>query len=189
MKRLCVLLIHFTLVFTVLACDNSAVTTPPLIDDDVIEEIPSLTIKSDDNAIAYVSRQTDSSGNPLDESEEFGKNKIILNMLPYIPLGAKIQLILENGPPMSYTFLDDILNEDGTRKYSQQSTQKVDIQFEDKIGTFVLAPNNAAIFSSNSESYKPGRTIRGFKLLCHWEHESIEYSFIIRTDALKNTIR
>lgn len=189
MKRLSVLFIHFTLVFTVLACDNSAVTTPQPIDDDVLVEISSLTIQLDDNAIPYVSRQTDSSGNPFNESEELEMNKINLNKLPYIPLGAKIHLVLENGPPMSYTLLDDILNEEGTRKYSQQSTQKVAIQFEDKIGTFVLAPNKAAFFSSNSESYKPGQTIRGFKLICHWEHESIEYSFIIRTDALNKSIR
>jgi len=105
------------------------------------------------------------------------------NEIPYIQFGEEIKLILQHDPPVSYTLFDDILNENGTRKYSQLATREVAFHFEDRKGTFLLAPNAASLLSSDSRDYAPGRTIRGFTLICHWENESIEYSFIVRTDA------
>lgn len=159
------------------------ITISQLSKGEVTIGIPPLAIQSGDNAIPYVSRLTDASGKLHDDSEELEKNNFKLSTLPYIQFGDKIQLSLENSPPVSCTLFDDILNKDGTMKYTEQTTQEVSFQFENKIGTFVVAPHKAAIFSSNSHSYAPGQTIRGFRLQCQWEHKSIEYSFVVRTDA------
>ena len=130
MKKFCTLCIHLILLVTVLACDNSTVSTPQT-NQKVHVEIPHITIQSGDTDIPFVSRLVDTSDNLHDRSDEFEKIKNNQSEIPYIQLGEEIQLILQHVPPVSYTLFDDILNENGTRKYSQLSTREVVFHFED----------------------------------------------------------
>ncbi|MEF2248378.1 hypothetical protein [Paenibacillus sp. IITD108] len=182
MKIFCTVCIHLILLFTLLACDNSTVSSPQ-INQEVYVEIPSITIRSDDTSIPYISRLVDTSDNLHGRSGVFKKIKTNQSKIPYIQLGEEIQLKLQHDPPVSYTLFDDILNENGTRKYSHLSTQEVIFHFEDRIGTFLLTPNAASYLSSDSQNYSPGKTIRGFTLVCYWDNQTVEYSFIVRTDA------
>ncbi|RJE86920.1 hypothetical protein D3P07_17215 [Paenibacillus sp. 1011MAR3C5] len=153
------------------------------MNEGVLNDIPRITIQSGDSEIPFVSRVVNNSDNPDDRSDAFEtliNNKV---EIPYLQIREKIQLILEKDAPVSQTLYDEILNENGTIKYNELSTKEVVFHFNDKIGTFILAPNLASQLSSNSQDYEPGKSIRGFTLICNWENKSIQYSFIVRSDA------
>lgn len=100
--------------------------------------------------------------------------------IPYVKLGETIQIEFNNTVTNTYQLKDYILKEDGTPKYEEKTIKTTNIKFDKGIGSFVLNENIWVNFSSNSKDYEPGKTIRGFRLIC--EDIDKEYVFIIKTD-------
>lgn len=106
--------------------------------------------------------------------------------LRYVPLGTTVRLQFEKDFPVSVKVSDFILNQNGELRYSERSTQifYADLLTEEKSAQFPLPVNPAAMLSSNSESYEPGNSTRGFFVSCVFDNGPQEaYVFLLRTDA------
>lgn len=103
--------------------------------------------------------------------------------LPYVALGEKIAVHLNEASNDACELTDYILNEDGSVKYPKAVVPAVSVIFVEGDGAFELSPNMAAHLSSNSKDYEPGAVIRGFKLACKSGERLREYDFILRTDT------
>lgn len=106
--------------------------------------------------------------------------------IPYVKLGETIQIDFKNEVTSTYQLKDYILREDGTPKYEKPTIVTTDIEFNKGVGTFVLSENIWVYLSSNFADYEPGKTIRGFLLVCNNKDNEKEYAFIIRTDPTKD---
>jgi len=152
---------------------------------------PGLYISTEDMEIPYDVVKTDWSGEAYDRGITF--QSIISNDIPYIALGSTIQLQFYTyalDTPISVELHECILDTNGKLKYDDRASNIMTIEFEKKIdslipesGSFVLESNPAALLSSNSEDYRQGAVIRGFRVLCQWENKSCEYIFVLRSDA------
>lgn len=104
------------------------------------------------------------------------------NELPYFRKNEVFHIALDGAVPDSVVLYDDVLNEDGSLRYTRRETQIMPFELIENKGSFTLGTNPAALLSSNSADYEPGATIRGFRLKCTWGKNVCEYAFIIRTD-------
>lgn len=103
---------------------------------------------------------------------------------PYVPLGTEIIFTMDGQTPDSMRLLDYVLNEDGTEKYPADGSQnEIAFSFEEGAGSFELPGNFRTLLSSDSGDYAPGKSLRGFKLICAWGENACEYAFILRSDA------
>ncbi|UYZ13647.1 hypothetical protein A6764_01240 [Brevibacillus sp. WF146] len=149
--------------------------------------VPEITLKvGNDNISSTIKSRT------LDtvDFEDTSLFQSIMNdpeiKIPYVKLGETVYISF-NKEPKSYELRESILNTDGVFKYKSQPAQQqpVNIKFNNKSATFNLNENIYARLSSNSSDYKPGGTIRGFRLVCKWEDRTQEFVFVIKTDAYK----
>lgn len=106
-----------------------------------------------------------------------------MEQLPYIGLNEKIIIKTENFKTEEFKIFDYILTEDGCIRYQEKLTQTSVIPVEDRIAAFTLAPNPAALLSSSSVDYEPGKTMRGFVLRADIHGSPFAFAFILRTDA------
>ena len=103
---------------------------------------------------------------------------------PRIPLGTNITMKIEGAQPDAYRLIDYVITEDGEYKYhSDVEPEPIALSYDGEAYHFDLPENWTVGFSSNSEDYEPGRTIRGFRFECSWGENACEYAFILRTDA------
>lgn len=105
--------------------------------------------------------------------------------LPYVKLGETIQIKFQDQTtePGSYELIDYILTEEGKMKYKIPEFSRLELKFDHGTASFVLKENMLAYASSDSKYYEPGAVLRGFRLLCSWDHDIQEVAFVIRTDA------
>ena len=97
--------------------------------------------------------------------------------LPYIPLNETIEI---NNLNVTELVIEDyILNKNGNLKYAEDVVESYTIPVSNGKASFKLQMNGAEFFSSNSDDYLPGNTIRGF--IVHSNSTPI-FSFILRTD-------
>ena len=82
-----------------------------------------------------------------------------------------------------FTVEDAILKQDGTFKYGEQSTTVYDVEVVDGIAKFQIPDHFGTSLSSNTEDYKPGRTIRAFVLRAKIDKADFVFAFVIRTNA------
>ncbi len=103
--------------------------------------------------------------------------------VPYIKLGTIIEIEIKGRVPDTVELRDYVLNESGVIKYTSREVIIIPFTFYNRKGAFMLEMNPAVFLSFNSEDYLPGKTMRGFRLICSWGGNQCEYGFIIRTDA------
>lgn len=173
---------------TVIKTENQAIQnkTESFVEKEKLQEPPDVTIKVDDQVIKHEVGINDWNKTRLNKENTFITiMKQYKEMVPYIKLGKKVSIEFKHNPPDSLGVLDYVLWEDGTEKYGH--VEIVPVRLEDGKYVFDLNRNFATMASSNSEDYKPGRTLRGFKAFCLWKNKELdnacEYGFIIRTDA------
>lgn len=106
-----------------------------------------------------------------------------IEQLPYVSLDEKIRIKTENFKTEEFKIFDYILTEDGQIRYQEKLAQTSAIPVEDGIAAFTLVPNPAALLSSSSADYEPGKTIRGFVLKADIHGSPFTFAFILRTDA------
>lgn len=104
-------------------------------------------------------------------------------VIPYLELGSKINIEFENNIPDTVKLYDYILKRNGNMKYDSRTIDELELLISDEEVAFELSTNFAAMLSSNMDDYKPGATIRGFRVVCTWGEEQREYGFIVRSDA------
>ncbi|MEK3882777.1 hypothetical protein [Paenibacillus sp. PL2-23] len=130
-----------------------------------------ITIHSGDIEIPYVSRLVNAIDNPDHRPDTFDSLTNNQSEIPYLQLGEEIQLILNKAAPVSQTLVDEILNEDGTRKYNELSAREVFFQFDDKLGIFINIAQDTPVFYKRGRNGRPALAgmIFGvflFSLLC-----------------------
>lgn len=156
------------------------------------QEPPEIIITIDNQTINYVVGKNKWNGAVYDREDTFktilkGDSKMVV---PYIKLGKEFNFEFKQNPPETIEIYDYVLNENGDNRYPDKRTI-VHIPVKLKAGkcSFEFNEHPASFLSSDSEDYKPGRTLRGFKVICRWESNKTtnecEYGFIIRTDANK----
>jgi hypothetical protein len=106
-------------------------------------------------------------------------------IVPYAKLGETVHLKLKDDKEASsYELKEIILNKNGTFKYDSKLDRAVYINFINGSTSFNLSANTSSMLSSNTEDYKPGASLRGYRFVCKWENQIQEYAFIIRTDSV-----
>lgn len=176
MKNYRVFILYLLLIaFTFVACINSKVMNKP----------PELSVTTGDKKIGYVvglNRWNDVSYNSENPFHTIMKKDSGIEV-PYIKLGEAFQINFKGNAPDSFELKDYLLKENGDAKYTGKEVKKIPVSLTVGKGTFKLEPNGAELLSSDSRDYEPGKTIRGFKLICRFGNNECEYGFIIRTDA------
>ncbi|HEX3029632.1 MAG TPA: hypothetical protein VHT34_10105 [Clostridia bacterium] len=148
---------------------------------------PELKITLDNKNIGYKVKWSKWNG-VVCEGEDAFKSilKKSANTVPYIKLGKTITIEFKKSRPDTVEIYDYILTKNGDRKYDDRSKVRIPATIKDGKCSFKFKGNPASMLSSNSEDYKPGRTLRGFQVICKWSNKSAdecEYGFVIRTDA------
>ncbi len=175
MKKLIVYILSIVIVLTLTTCGNTIKMSEP----------PPILITAGSTKIEYVVGLNLWNGAIYDRLDTF---YLIMKEdsdieVPYINLGEIIQIESMGKVPDTIELKDYILNEKGEIKYTAKEVIEMPIQFTDGKGNYKLNPHEAALLSSNSKDYEPGKTIRGFKLTCSWgDKYQCEYAFIVRTD-------
>jgi beta-lactamase regulating signal transducer with metallopeptidase domain len=109
--------------------------------------------------------------------------------LPLVSIGETVTVDFGGYPPSAVIVSESILNESGAPKWrTDEFPKNYNIGMAGGIGKFTIEPNYATALSSNSADYAPGRTIKGYKLVCQWlkpdgSTNECEYAFVIRGDA------
>lgn len=135
--------------------------------------------------IPYLSAGVDGDLSSRDESPSFkeiiGKNEI--NDLPYIGLTENIYLRFQENPPQTVFVTDVLLDDAGNNKYGASTAfhQQIEVQGNEIVYLFNVHP--AVALSSNSADYEAGKTLRGITFLCDWGNHTVQYDFVVRTDA------
>jgi hypothetical protein len=102
--------------------------------------------------------------------------------MPRVPIGSRVGITFTGDQPVSVALSDELVATTGVPRYAAPPvvtslTKRAD-SYECELGI-----NEAAYLSSNSDSYLPGATFRGFTLIAHFGTVSRVYVFAIRTDA------
>lgn len=172
MKRI-VLIICIILAIVTVGCSHK------------FDHLPEITVTSDSGIIGCATSIL-KWGEVTNESENIFA-KILEDgpvELPYIRLGERIYIQFNENPPDSAVMYDKLITEYGGNVYDERVTNEIPLVFQDGELSFVLEAHFASNLSSDSESYKDGNTIRGFKIVCKWGEDECEYGFVIRTDAV-----
>lgn len=108
--------------------------------------------------------------------------------IPYVPLGSGIYVHFQEGEcPDEVMIREMILNEDGTEKYGEEAvtayTRNGD-DMEEGYAYIYLEVNRNAFASTDSDTYRKGGVLRGFRIFCSPGTEGEqEYDLLLRTDA------
>jgi type I restriction-modification system DNA methylase subunit len=103
--------------------------------------------------------------------------------LPYVALNEKITIKTENFQTKELVITDYILTKTGAIRYDERVAQTSVVPVDDGVATMTLPRNLAVHLSSNSEDYKPGKTIRGMVIRTDINGSSFTFAFILRSDA------
>jgi len=150
------------------------------------EKPPKIRITAGNKEIDYAYEIKKWHGENNEEENSFSsimKNDSEFEILN-IKLGTVIKIRFSRAIPDTYELKDYILNEKGDVKFSEQTVQTIPMNLNSKTGSFVLKENWAASLSSDSDDYKPGAVLRGFKLTCEWNENKYIYMFMVKTDAM-----
>ncbi|ROR22320.1 uncharacterized protein DUF4846 [Mobilisporobacter senegalensis] len=153
------------------------------LEQNSIANPPDITVKIEDQLINTEVGLNEWNGAVYDREDVF---KTIIkqnNQIPYVQLGEMVQIEFKENNPDKITVTDYILTKEGNLKYSDKAKEIIALEKEDGAYRFQLKSNLASFLSSNSEDYKKGNTIRGFRILCNWGKNECEYGFILRTDG------
>ncbi|MDX5474744.1 MAG: hypothetical protein LPK00_04325 [Bacillaceae bacterium] len=107
-------------------------------------------------------------------------DNIASDELPYIALNETIHIEVSNLNGKELVIEDYILNKNGSFKYADGVVESYTIPLTNGKASFKLQTNGAEFFSSNSDDYLPGNTIRGFIV---YSESTTLFSFVLRTDA------
>ena len=168
---LTLILVYILYAFT--GCNNS------------VTEPPEIKIIAGNSEMAYVVEKITWNGEKIEEEDRFislMQNQTVTD-LAYIKLNETMQFEFDGKAPDSLSLTDQILNQDGSVKYTEKETRTVSLQEKNGGWECTLGVNPAVHLSSNSADYEAGATIRGFRLLCVWGKNECEYVFILRSDA------
>ena len=108
---------------------------------------------------------------------------ILAEEISYVPIGEEIVIKAENFETEEFSITDYILKENGEIRYDEKVAQTSVIPVNDGAVSFPLPSHFAAFLSSDSEDYKPGKTIRGFVVRAEIDDAPFAFAFILRTDA------
>lgn len=150
-----------------------------------MEQPPEITISAGDGQISYVTGLNQWNGAKYDREDTFHTimKGTAPSDLPYIHFCEKVRIAFKGPVPDTVQLTDTILTREGDIRYTSRETNIIPIAFQEAKGSFTMQAHMSAWLSSNSEDYKPGATIRGFRLTCTWGENECEYAFILRTDA------
>lgn len=102
--------------------------------------------------------------------------------LPYVKLGDEVVVRFENFEAANVTVTEDLLRQDGTFLYGENSTVIHEVEVENDKVFFDLPSNWAVHLSSNSENYRPGHVIRAFVVRAEINKSDFAFAFVIRTN-------
>ena len=157
--------------------------------DSFSQEPPEIIITVDNQTIDYVVGKNKWNGGVYDREDTLKSimkvdSKIVV---PYIKLDKMLNIEFKQNPPKTIEIFDYLLNENGETKYDDKTKIQIPVKLKDGKCSFEFTKNMVAGLSSNSEDYKAGKTLRGFKVTCRWGNNDraneCEYGFIIRTDS------
>jgi len=181
LKKTMLLTLGLGLLIALTACENGKNSAKAVVDSSVIE------VKAGNQSInpIVVSKIAEKSGDGNSAPFQSSLKDKAVN-LPYVKLGESIQVTFhaKTTEPGSYELLDYVLTEEGGVKYEKTEPTRAKMEFDKGTGSFTLKENMLIYASSNSKDYEPGAVLRGFRLLCEWDHEIQEVAFVTRTDAI-----
>ncbi|MBE9917791.1 hypothetical protein G8C92_27705 [Paenibacillus donghaensis] len=181
MKRIMLLALGLTLLITVTACGDDNNSAKAVTGTSPIE----VKANNQDIHTVMISKTVEKPdyGN-MDSFQSILKNNAA--DLPYVKLGEKIQVKFhdQTNEPDSYELIDYVLTEEGKMKYAGAELIRPEMEFDKGTASFILKENMLAYASSDSKDYEPGAVLRGFRLLCKWNNDTQEVTFVIRTDAI-----
>lgn len=99
--------------------------------------------------------------------------------LPYIKTGSIIRVDLNNSFNGQILIIDMILNHDGTPRYPDYFSEKIDLKTSEGMFEFRLRGHPAIALNSEFYPDSEGNLYRGFKVI----YGTNEFSFILRTDC------
>jgi len=158
------------------------------------DEPPSIIVRAGDVEIDWMVGKNKWNGVAYDRLSSFPMlmTEKTIDDLVYIPNGEDITIYFENHNdfPGSFVLTEFILREDGSYKYNINGMDYDDgiFTYRDPFGEYLrsfsitIKSNYATLASSFSGDYLPGNTIKGYHLVCTWDGNECEYSFIIRGD-------
>jgi beta-lactamase regulating signal transducer with metallopeptidase domain len=158
-------------------------TNPP-------ENPPEITVSANGKRLDWIVGINVWNGAIVDRAENFAafmEDKAIGD-LPHVSTGATVTVDFGSYPPNAVIVSESILNEDGAPKWrTDEFPKNYNMGMAGGIGTFSIEPNYATALSSDSADYEPGKTIKGYKLVCQWlkpdgSINECEYAFVIRSD-------
>lgn len=103
--------------------------------------------------------------------------------LAYVALDEEIVIKAENFQTKEFSVTDYILKENGEIRYDEKVAQTSALPVDEATAVFSLPSNPAALLSSYSGDYEPGRSIRGFVVRAEIDGAPFAFAFILRTDA------
>ncbi|MDR0434776.1 MAG: DUF4362 domain-containing protein [Gracilibacteraceae bacterium] len=155
------------------------------------ENPPAISVSANGKPLEWIVGINVWNGAIVDREENFmafmeGKT---IDDLPLVSVGETVTVDFGGYPPSAVILSESILNESGAPKWRTDELPKnYNIGMAGDIGKFTIEPNYATALSSNGADYAPGRTIKGYKLVCQWLKpdsgvNECEYAFVIRSDA------
>ena len=150
------------------------------------KEIPKISISIGGQSIRYVSAPNTWNGEMPNRKDTFKmiRDEFPTIEIPYIKLDEMVKIDFGKNPPDKIDILDCLINKNGDQRYEDKVAVKgVKPNFNEGVYTFEIKKSMSAGLSSNSVSYEPGNTWRGYRIICSWGYNECEYAFIIRTDS------
>lgn len=150
------------------------------------KEIPNISISIGDHNVPYVSNPNVWNRKAYDRKDLF---KTILDKssdteIPYIRLDKIVKVDFGKNPPEKIEILDSLINEFGNLRFAEKvSIISIIPNINGGEYSFELKKTMASALSSDTFSYQPGNTLRGYRILCSWGNNKCEYAFVIKTDA------
>ena len=165
-----------------------AADPPDITADPSPGEFPTASVTASDGSALLCLRAPDSESDGW-QTLRASHQPDFWNDVPYYPLNSEFRFELDGEQPVSAVLYDALLlSENGTVKYRNGTggplLDSSDVSIADGTLMIPLLSVSYTALSSSSLDYEPGRTLRGFKVLCDFaDGRQTAYWFLTRTDA------
>ena len=149
-------------------------------------EIPKISISTGGQSLQYVSAENKWNGSMINRKDTFKMivDKFSTAEIPYIKLDEKVQIDFGKNPPDKVKITDSLINKFGDLALAEKvAVTSITPHISGSRYIFDIKKTMASRLNSNSDSYQPGNTWHGYRIICSWGYNECEYAFIIRTDA------
>lgn len=119
--------------------------------------------------------------------QEAFENYMSNEICRYVALGSTVSFTFADHHPYIIKVTDFLLDKKGDEIYTEKEREAVEVNSSsaNEQVSFILKRHPASFLSSNSKTYEPGNTLRGFKVDCYSSKNAQlqSYLFILQTDV------